>query len=30
MCHSSPSLEGFWANGFGSQGQLRVGDDDEA
>jgi len=26
--HRTPSLEGFWANGFGSQGSLRVGDDD--
>ncbi|KIV94408.1 hypothetical protein PV10_02176 [Exophiala mesophila] len=30
MSSTSPSLEGFWANGFGSQGTLRVGDDDEA
>jgi bacteriorhodopsin len=30
MSSTSPSLEGFWSNGFGSQGQLRVGDDDEA
>jgi len=27
MAATTPSLEGFWANGFGSQGQLRVGDD---
>jgi bacteriorhodopsin len=27
--HRTPSLEGFWAHGFGSQGSLRVGDDDE-
>lgn len=30
MSSTSPSLEGFWSNGFGSQGTLRVGDDDEA
>lgn len=30
MSSTSPSLEGFWTNGFGSQGSLRVGDDDEA
>lgn len=30
MSSTSPSVEGFWANGFGSQGTLRVGDDDEA
>jgi bacteriorhodopsin len=29
MSSTSPSLEGFWANGFGSHGALRVGDDDE-
>jgi len=29
MSSTSPSLEGFWAHGFGSQGQLRVGDDDD-
>lgn len=27
MASTSPSLDGFWANGFGSQGTLRVGDD---
>ncbi|KPI45543.1 Opsin-1 [Cyphellophora attinorum] len=27
MSSTSPSLEGFWSNGFGSQGTLRVGDD---
>jgi len=30
MSSTSPSLEGFWAHGFGSQGTLRVGDDSEA
>lgn len=30
MASTSPSLEGFWTNGFGNQGQIRVGDDDEA
>ncbi|KAJ9503460.1 hypothetical protein H2202_000599 [Exophiala xenobiotica] len=30
MSSTSPSLEGFWSQGFGSQGTLRVGDDDEA
>jgi len=30
MSSTSPSLEGFWSNGFGNQGTLRVGDDDEA
>ncbi|KIW17691.1 hypothetical protein PV08_04886 [Exophiala spinifera] len=30
MASTSPSLEGFWSQGFGSQGTLRVGDDDEA
>lgn len=30
MSSTSPSLEGFWAHGFGSQGSIRVGDDDEA
>jgi len=28
MSSTSPSLEGFWSNGFGSQGTLRIGDDD--
>jgi len=28
MSSTSPSLEGFWSQGFGSQGTLRVGDDD--
>jgi len=27
MASTSPSLEGFWSNGFGSQGSIRVGDD---
>lgn len=27
MSSTSPSLEGFWAEGFGSSGTLRVGDD---
>jgi len=27
---SSPSIEGFWSQGFGGQGTLRVGDDNEA
>ncbi|KAG8533017.1 uncharacterized protein KY384_001800 [Bacidia gigantensis] len=26
---STGSIEGFWANGFGKEGTLRVGDDDE-
>ncbi|KAL8691101.1 MAG: hypothetical protein Q9218_003594 [Villophora microphyllina] len=26
---SSPSIDGFWANGLGKEGTLRVGDDDE-
>ncbi|EHY52045.1 hypothetical protein HRR83_003394 [Exophiala dermatitidis] len=30
MASTTPSLEGFWAHGFGTQGALRVGDDDEA
>ncbi|KIX93853.1 uncharacterized protein Z520_10478 [Fonsecaea multimorphosa CBS 102226] len=30
MSSTSPSLEGFWSQGFGSQGTLRVGDDSEA
>ncbi|KIX00249.1 uncharacterized protein Z518_10388 [Rhinocladiella mackenziei CBS 650.93] len=30
MSSTSPSLEGFWSQGFGSQGTLRVGDNDEA
>lgn len=30
MSSTSPSLEGFWSKGFGGEGQLRVGDDDEA
>ena len=29
MASTSPSLEGFWAKGFGGEGQIRVGDDDE-
>ncbi|KIW72494.1 hypothetical protein, variant [Phialophora macrospora] len=28
MASTSPSLEGFWAHGFGEQGTLRVGDED--
>jgi len=28
MSSTSPSLEGFWAHGFGEQGTLRVGDED--
>jgi len=28
MSSTSPSLEGFWSQGFGSQGTLRIGDDD--
>jgi len=27
MSSTSPSVEGFWSNGFGSQGSIRVGDD---
>jgi len=30
MASTSPSLEGFWTEGWGSQGGIRVGDDDEA
>lgn len=30
MASTSPSLEGFWSQGWGSQGSIRVGDDDEA
>ncbi|EXJ79225.1 hypothetical protein A1O3_08726 [Capronia epimyces CBS 606.96] len=30
MSSTTPSLEGFWSQGFGSQGTLRVGDDDDA
>jgi len=29
MSSTSPSVGGFWAKGFGEEGQLRVGDDDE-
>jgi len=28
MASTSPSLEGFWAHGFGESGTLRVGDED--
>lgn len=28
MASTSPSLEGFWSNGFGEGGSLRVGEDD--
>jgi len=27
MSSTSPSVEGFWSNGFGGQGSIRVGDD---
>ncbi|EXJ96020.1 hypothetical protein A1O1_01146 [Capronia coronata CBS 617.96] len=30
MASTTPSLEGFWSQGFGNQGALRIGDDDEA
>jgi len=30
MASTTPSLEGFWTHGFGTQGSIRVGDDDEA
>jgi len=30
MASTSPSLGGFWSEGWGSQGSIRVGDDDEA
>ena len=31
LLNRSPSVEGFWAHGFGGEGQgtIRVGDDDE-
>lgn len=29
MASTTPSLEGFWSKGFGGEGSIRVGDDDE-
>ena len=29
MSKSTTSIEGFWANGLGKEGAIRVGDDDE-
>jgi len=29
MASTTPSIEGFWSKGFGGEGSIRVGDDDE-